>query len=233
MGDLHGQLRDLLHVMAHAGTPPKQKYLFLGDYVDRGNFGVETTLLLLAMKLQYPYCVFLLRGNHESRSVTNTYGFRHECLVKYDQEIFESFMELFLELPLAAIINETYFVVHGGLSPSLNSPKELVDMPKVREEIPNSGMLCDLMWADPKDELLTDFAENEQRRCSVFFGKSATEDFLKKNNLLTLIRAHQCVNNGYEAFFWQSNFPKVITIFSAENYCKRGNYGAYLSLIVS
>lgn len=189
-------------------------------------------LLLLAFKLRYPHSVHLLRGNHESRRTANIYGFRHECVVKYDQEVFEAFSELFCQLPIAAIVDGQYFVVHGGLSPQLTSPQELLQLPKFDREIPLSGLMCDLMWSDPCDLPISAFAENVKRNCSVLFGRNATEQFLANGKLLTVIRAHECVDKGFEAFCWGAAFPKVITVFSAQNYCAKRNAGAFLTLAV-
>lgn len=233
VGDIHGQLRDLIHILAHVGLPPGSRFLFLGDYVDRGESGIEVMLLVLALKVKYPQSVFLLRGNHECRRTTNIYGFRHECATKYDQEVFEAFTEVFNLLPLAALVDGQYFAVHGGISPHLDSPLDLAASPKFDCEIPPSGLFCDLVWADPCELPLSSFADNNRRKCSVLFGKAASENFLAKNKLATIIRAHQCVEKGFEAIRWSKEFPQVITIFSAENYCDKGNAGAFLSLAVS
>lgn len=214
------------------GLPPSSRFLFLGDYVDRGDSSIEVMLLVLALKIKYPKSVFLLRGNHECRRTTNIYGFRHECATKYDQDVFESFASVFNLLPLAALVDGQYFTVHGGISPHLDSPLDLAASPKFDGEIPLSGLVCDLVWADPCELTSFNFTDNDRRKCSVLFGKSASESFLAKNKLATIIRAHQCVEKGFEAIRWSKDFPQVITIFSAENYCRKGNAGAFLCLEV-
>lgn len=131
---------------------PKSKLLFLGDYVDRGIFSIEVCLFVFTLKMNFPNEVILLRGNHESRAMTEHFTFRNEVLSKYKQEsIYELFIECFESMPLAAIVNNDYFCMHGGISPSMN---DLEDINKVNRfiEPPLSGLLCDLLWADPCDD---------------------------------------------------------------------------------
>ena len=119
MGDIHGQLYDLKKIINLGGSPDKTKYLFLGDYVDRGDYGVEIMIALLVLKINFPNTIFLLRGNHESRQITTGYTFKRETLNKYDQEIYELLVEAFEAMPIGAIINGQFLAVHGGLSPHL------------------------------------------------------------------------------------------------------------------
>lgn len=117
VGDIHGQYYDLCHMLEKAGPPSDMNYLFLGDYVDRGIYGVEVLLLLFAIKINYPKNVVLLRGNHESRNMTENFTFRQEAIQRYDMEMYNLFMEVFDAMPLSCIVDGKYFAMHGGISP--------------------------------------------------------------------------------------------------------------------
>ena len=115
VGDLHGQFADLIHIFRLHGFPsPSTPYLFNGDFVDRGVYGVEVTLTLFAFQQLHPTSVYLNRGNHEEKSVHSVYGFQHECVSKYDKFVYEAFAAAFEHLPLATIVNDAVFVVHGA-----------------------------------------------------------------------------------------------------------------------
>jgi serine/threonine-protein phosphatase 2B catalytic subunit len=121
VGDIHGQYYDLVHMLNKAGHPSKLNYLFLGDYVERGIFGLECIMLLISIKINYPKKFMLLRGNHESRNMTEIFTFRDEVISRFDNQVYDSFMELFDALPIACVIDEKYLAMHGGISPNLNS----------------------------------------------------------------------------------------------------------------
>lgn len=229
VGDLHGQLADLYRVLQLGGAPDATKFLFLGDYVDRGAQGLEVVILLFALKLRFPNRVFLLRGNHESRNATDVYGFRAECARKYGAELWTSVTAAFDRLPLAAVINGHFFAVHGGLSPELTRAADLNRLARVAEP-PLSGLLTDLLWADPADEPSAEWAPNTRRGCSVRFGPAETFAFLRANALHVVLRAHECVNDGFEARTFGADFPVVVTLFSAEDYCGTQNRGAVLRI---
>ncbi|KAI5078464.1 hypothetical protein GOP47_0006135 [Adiantum capillus-veneris] len=128
VGDLHGQFHDLLRLFQLAGTPsPSRIFIFNGDYVDRGAWGLETFLLLLAWKIFLPHRVFLLRGNHETRYCTATYGFEQEVMAKYGEHgkhVYRKCLGCFEGLPLAAVIAECVFMAHGGLFRHLEAPEK-------------------------------------------------------------------------------------------------------------
>lgn len=119
VGDIHGQYYDLLKLLELGGDPEINKYLFLGDFVDRGCFSIEVILLLFAIKINYPKTVVLLRGNHECRSLTTYFNFRNEWLYKYDIDIFDRIMDWFDALPISCLVNNRFLAVHGGISPEL------------------------------------------------------------------------------------------------------------------
>ncbi|OMJ72513.1 hypothetical protein SteCoe_29033 [Stentor coeruleus] len=223
VGDIHGQYYDFLEILNLGGNPENTQYLFLGDYVDRGAFSIEVILLLYSLKINYPSLIFMLRGNHECRQMTSLFNFRSECLYKYDLDVYDAFMDSFDCLPMACVLNNNFLAVHGGLSPELHSLDDIKYMRRFFEP-GREGLQCDLLWSDPVDSsdgrLSQVFKNNEVRGCSFFFGGEATRKFLKDNNLIAVIRAHEAQKDGFKMLYWNGpNFPSIITIFSAPNYC--------------
>ena len=223
-GDIHGQYYDLLRIFEHCGYPGEYNYLFLGDYVDRGKQSLETVSLLLAYKIKYPTKVTLLRGNHESSVTNRIYGFYDECKRRYNVRLWRAFTDLFNILPVAALIDDKILCMHGGLSPELKNLQNIENISRPTD-IPDSGLLCDLLWSDPDKEVL-EYDEND-RGVSVIFGEKIVEDFNKKNDLDLIIRAHQVVDQGYEFFANR----QLITIFSAPNYCGEFDNSAGIMII--
>lgn len=227
----------MLNLFALGGDPKDTKYLFLGDYVDRGCFSVEVMGLLLALKLNYPETFFMIRGNHECRQMTMCFNFRLECLEKYDQEVYKLFLYLFDTLPISAIINGKFIAFHGGISPGLNTIADL-NLIKRFKEPPKEGVMCDILWSDPVDrddgQLVDDYTYNKQRGCSYYYGADAVTKFLSTNKLLSVIRAHEVQLEGFRMSMWRNKkFPEVITIFSAPNYCDTyNNKGAIIKFEV-
>jgi serine/threonine-protein phosphatase PP1 catalytic subunit len=235
VGDTHGQYQDLLRLFEMCGFPPQANYLFLGDYVDRGKQSLETILLLLCYKIKYPENFFLLRGNHECANVTRgecegccaagaparaarltapaaVYGFYDECKRRVNIKIWKTFIDVFNTLPIAAVVASKIFCVHGGLSPSLSNMDDIrrIERPT---DVPDYGLLNDLLWSDPSDTAL-DWEDNE-RGVSYCFGKAVIQQFLAQYDFDLICRAHMVVEDGYE--FW--NERTLVTIFSAPNYC--------------
>lgn len=143
VGDIHGQYYDLLRLFEYGGFPPDANYLFLGDYVDRGKQSLETICLLLAYKIKYPENFFLLRGNHECASINRIYGFYDECKRRYNIKLWKTFTDCFNCLPIAAIVDEKIFCVHGGLSPEHTSMDQIRRIPRPTD-VPDSGMSVDM-----------------------------------------------------------------------------------------
>ncbi|KAF5857801.1 3',5'-cyclic-nucleotide phosphodiesterase (PDEase) (3':5'-CNP) [Aspergillus alliaceus] len=228
-GDIHGQYYDLMKLFEVGGDPCETRYLFLGDYVDRGYFSIECVLYLWALKIWYPKSLWLLRGNHECSHLTEYFTFKLECKHKYSEQIYKACIESFCSLPLAAVMNKQFFCVHGGLSPELHTLEDIKAVDRFHEP-PTHGLMCDILWADPLEEFGQEttnefFAHNSVRGCSYSFSYRAACAFLEKNNLLSIIRAHEAQDAGYRMYrkTRTTGFPSVITIFSAPNYLDRYN----------
>jgi serine/threonine-protein phosphatase PPG1 len=207
------------------GKPPDTNYLFLGDYVDRGYYSVETISLLACLKLRYPSRIYLLRGNHESRQTTQVYGFYGECLRKYGSpNVWKYFTDMFDYLTIAALVEQKFLAVHGGLSPQIVSLDQIRVLDRFKE-IPHEGPLADLMWSDPDPD--RDGFTQSQRGAGYTFGTSVVSRFLKFNNISHILRAHQLCMDGYQVLF----HDQLSTIWSAPNYCYRcGNVAAVLEV---
>jgi serine/threonine-protein phosphatase PP1 catalytic subunit len=224
VGDVHGQYTDLIRMFEMCGFPPNSNFLFLGDYVDRGKQSLETILLLLCYKIRYPKNFFLLRGNHECANVTRVYGFYDECKRRCNVKVWKTFVDTFNTLPIAAIVAGKIFCVHGGLSPSLSHMDDIRNIARPTD-VPDYGLLNDLLWSDPAD-MEADWEANE-RGVSYCFGKKVIMEFLQKHDFDLVCRAHMVVEDGYEFF----NERILVTVFSAPNYCGEfDNWGAVMSV---
>jgi serine/threonine-protein phosphatase 4 catalytic subunit len=214
----------LIELLKVGGDCPDTNYLFLGDFVDRGFYSVETFLLLLALKVRYPDRITLIRGNHESRQITQVYGFYDECLRKYGSvNVWRYCTDIFDYLPLAAVVDEKVFCVHGGLSPSINTLDQIRVLDR-KQEVPHDGAMCDLMWSDPED---IDGWGLSPRGAGYLFGGDVVKKFNRMNELTLIARAHQLVMEGYKEMFDAA----LVTVWSAPNYCYRcGNVAAILEL---
>ncbi|KAJ5792727.1 uncharacterized protein N7503_008705 [Penicillium pulvis] len=224
VGDLHGQYIDLIRLFGMCGFPPASNYLFLGNYVNQGKQSLETILLLLCYKLKYPENFFLLRGNHECANSPRMCGFYGECKRRCNLEIWNTFINTFNCLPIASIVAEKIFCVHGGLSPGLSHIDDIRRIARPTD-VPDDGLLDDLLRSDPddKDEA---WSPNE-RGMSGIFGKKVTMNFLQRHDFDLICRGHMVVENGFE--FSQDRM--LVTLFSAP--CYRGdfdNLGAIMSV---
>ena len=224
-GDLHGQIYDLLELFKKGGEIPNSRYIFMGDYVDRGYNGVEVLELLLAFKVKYPDHITLLRGNHESRQICFAYGFYEEISRKYgNANPWEYFTDLFDYLPLAALVEGKIFCVHGGLSPYVSTVDQ-IRLINRKMEIPREGVFCDLMWSDP-DDIETWIISC--RGAGWIYGWKVVDEFTHINGLDLICRAHQLVMEGFK--YWFKN-KHLCTVWSAPNYCYRcGNRASILKI---
>lgn len=225
-GDLHGQLYDVFELFKISGDVDNNHYLFLGDYVDRGFFSVETFCYLAALKLKYPDRMHLIRGNHECRIINKPYGFYTECVSRYGHAgPWNVFNEVFDLLPMAAIVGGNIFCVHGGLSPSIRFVEQAATYDR-NAELPTNGPLGDLAWSDPEPGVET--WQANQRGGGMLFGQKPTNEFCHENRVNLICRAHQIAMKGYEYFFGED---QIVTVWSAPNYCYHsGNDAAVLKI---
>ncbi|CAM2720074.1 unnamed protein product [Rotaria socialis] len=249
IGDLHGQLADLLHIFNENGLPGTDNpYIFNGDFVDRGEQSVEIILLLMVSLILYPNSLFLNRGNHEDIMVTARYGFQKEVTKKYQptqKPLLDLFKDVFSWLPMYSYVKTgttRIIIIHGGISDridltTINSLRRnryvSVEVPPksehggarlTAEEKNEYHQVEDLLWSDPDPKGLNGSRKNDSRNIGCFFGSDITDQFLEKNNFSMLIRSHQIKENGYEF----AHHRKVITVFSASNYERGFNSGAIL-----
>lgn len=174
------------------GKAPDTNYLFMGDYVDRGYYSVETVTLLVTLKVRYPTRIYLTRGNHESRQITQVYGFYDECMRKYgNSNVWKFFTDLFDFLPLTALVDNQIFCLHGGLSPSIETLDNIRMLDRF-QEVPHEGPMCDLLWSDPEDRYGWGISP---RGAGYIFGHDISEQFNHTNRLTMIARAHQLIMN--------------------------------------
>eukprot|EP01064_Diplonema_japonicum_P025994 TRINITY_DN37415_c0_g1_i1.p1 TRINITY_DN37415_c0_g1~~TRINITY_DN37415_c0_g1_i1.p1 ORF type:complete len:329 (+),score=65.27 TRINITY_DN37415_c0_g1_i1:68-988(+) len=230
VGDIHGQFNDLVQIFK-AMKPPGQggRYMFLGDYVDRGRYSLETICLLLAYKVLYPADINLLRGNHECSSINRIYGFYDDCKRRYNVKLFRLFDSVFNYLPLAGCVGERIFCVHGGLAHGLKTIDDVKSI-KLPTAVPDIGVMCDMLWADICSEGDEATEQEYVDPCgravqSADYTPLAVKNFLARNGFDLIVRAHQMVQEGYE--FIASK--QLVTIFSAPQYCGEfDNFGAVM-----
>jgi len=229
-GDLHGQFGDLMRLFDEYGFPSTAgdityiDYLFLGDYVDRGQHSLETITLLLALKIEYPENVHLIRGNHEAADINALFGFRLECVERMGENdgiwAWTRFNQLFNYLPLAALIEKKIICMHGGIGRSIHSVEQIEKLERPITMDAGSIILMDLLWSDPtENDSVEGLRPNARGPGLVTFGPDRVTDFCKKNKLQLIIRAHECVMDGFERFAQ----GQLITLFSATNYCGTAN----------
>ncbi|WBW74576.1 serine/threonine protein phosphatase with TPR repeat [Schizosaccharomyces osmophilus] len=226
-GDTHGQFFDLLNIFKLHGSPsPTNKYLFNGDFVDRGSWSTEVAFTLYAFKLLYPDSVFLNRGNHETDDMNKVYGFEGECKAKYNERTFNIFSETFIALPLGTLIADTYLVLHGGLFSNDNvTLDQLRKIDRFSTKQPGqSGLMMEMLWTDPQSEPGRGVSK---RGVGLQFGPDVSKKFCEANGLRAIIRSHEVRDQGYEV----EHDGYCITVFSAPNYCdSTGNKGAVIKV---
>ncbi|KAL1208814.1 Serine/threonine-protein phosphatase BSL3 [Cardamine amara subsp. amara] len=237
-GDLHGQFGDLMRLFDEYGSPSTAgdisyiDYLFLGDYVDRGQHSLETITLLLALKVEYQHNVHLIRGNHEAADINALFGFRIECIERMGERdgiwVWHRINRLFNWLPLAALIEKKIICMHGGIGRSINHVEQIENIQRPITMEAGSIVLMDLLWSDPtENDSVEGLRPNARGPGLVTFGPDRVMEFCNNNDLQLIVRAHECVMDGFERFAQ----GHLITLFSATNYCgTANNAGAILVL---
>ncbi|CAE7359252.1 Upf1 [Symbiodinium sp. CCMP2456] len=246
-GDIHGQLLDLLEFFNAFSWPDKRRgdifsmnYVFLGDFVDRGAYSCDVVSLLFSLKILYPQRVFLIRGNHEDRLMNVNYGFHADCTRKFGRDgdgIWERVNDVFEFLPIAALVEGAILCIHGGIGDSITQLDDLRGIPKPIQVVGEINerttrrdrMVLDALWSDPTDNdqvLGVHVSPRGKNTCR--FGPDRVQDFNRRNSLKLIIRAHECVQHGYEYFAG----GQLLTVFSATNYCNQhDNDGAMVVLV--
>jgi diadenosine tetraphosphatase ApaH/serine/threonine PP2A family protein phosphatase len=232
VGDLHGNLTDLLHIFDECGLPnEKNKFIFNGDFIDRGSHSFEVIFLLFLCYLLYgnnesdgSSIIALNRGNHEEDAITRVYGFEEEITSKYDKQIYEMFLEIFRFLPLFTILNKTVFIVHGGLFHTGNvtiedlqainrmdyTTKPPIPFPQNCKTLTDSDAIYqeylkqlqrEALWSDPINKK---GIHESPRGAGILFGPDITRTFMKRNHFELIIRSHDCPNKNGFAFPYQT-----------------------------
>ena len=228
-GDIHGQMLDLFSLFktsldGRSFKDANVKYLFLGDYVDRGFSSIETFVYLAFLKVRYPDKIYLLRGNHEGRQVNQMYGLFTDCMMLYGHSgLWFRINDVFDLLPVAAVIDKRVFCVHGGLSPHIALIEQICVLQRKRDL--EGGPISDLTWSDP--DTVTTFREN-RRGTGYLFGEQQTKRFLLNNKLMKqddkttptdprhgfIARSHQVAMKGFD---WKHD-DRLVIVWSAPNY---------------
>jgi protein phosphatase len=229
VGDLHGQMLDLMRILTTFGLPSRQRYVFLGDLVDRGEFSIETLVIVLLLKVLWPTNVFLIRGNHEFGFLCAQFGYMMQMFEAFgDLILYQASVQMFGYIPFAARIDHVILCVHGGIGPQLTNIKVIST---IFRPVDNFGEepVDSLVWSDPADEV-DEFEASSSRGTGYLFGTTAARRFMADSGLKVIIRGHECVNDGYKWHFEN----EVLTVFSASNYCGIvGNQAAVLEVVSS
>jgi len=222
-GDVHGDFEDVLEIFEIFGEPPEGRYAFLGDYVDRGPNSVQTFILLLCYKIKYPSDFYLIRGNHETSSLNQYFGFCDEVLSRYSNfNAWKCFLEVFNVLPVAVLVDDNIIGVHGGLSSRIKTIDELECINRKLDD-PTQPPYNDILWNDPYEGL--GFSTSARDGCYLW-GSDVTEEFLNRNSLKMVVRGHQSV----DGFTFNHN-NQVLTVFSAPCYHSTIKEGSVLEVI--
>ncbi|EAY02336.1 Ser/Thr protein phosphatase, putative [Trichomonas vaginalis G3] len=219
IGDIHGNLQDLLQILANQGMPPMTQYLFLGDYSGSGSNSVEVIALLLALKVCFPKYVYLLKGHEECICNNNNSTFFQEVVSEYSEGLWDLFVETFEQLPLAAIISNSTFCVHGGIGPNITS---LEAISSIKRPAINSDIVSTLIWSEPTEVTREYMALPEFG--SYLYGVDAIQKFLRQHKLQRIVRSHEFAEQGIKRF----HGANLYSVFSSSCYGNTNNISGCL-----
>ncbi|MCX8192442.1 MAG: metallophosphoesterase [Nitrososphaeria archaeon] len=211
VGDTHGDLETTLRALKYA-EKEGLKLVFLGDYVDRGPKQVENIVTLLESKLSWGENLTLLRGNHETVEMNRWYGFMDLVYSRFSVNLYDSFAELFSKLPYASLLYKSILTLHGGLAEGLEKVEDINIIPK-GELDPRNVIALQIIWNDPSEDIEW-FAPSWRGGGAKLYGWRAFNQFMEKNNLKFLIRAHEPQHEGYGELF----NGRLKTVFSCRFY---------------
>ncbi|MFX0071039.1 MAG: metallophosphoesterase [Candidatus Hermodarchaeota archaeon] len=217
VGDLHGDLETLHKIIQSFFREKFKTLIFLGDYVDRGAKQVEVINVLFYYKKLMPKRIILIRGNHEDPIINRQYGFYDELRLKFknSKEMFRRYNQAFSKLPIATLTWNRIFCIHAGIAEGLEFVEDINLLPKNQEKI-ECPITTQLVWNDPS-ERMNDFKNSSRGSGIKRFGKDVLDEFVDRNKLNLIIRAHEKFKNGYKKYFNE----KLISIFSSQSYSKK------------
>jgi predicted phosphodiesterase len=209
VGDLHGELQCARAVQRYINKYERHHFVFLGDYADRGPEQVETFNLVMALTLENPNRISMLRGNHESDRIAAKYGFYNVVSRAYSSEVFKHYSRVFEVLPIAVYRKKKVFACHGGVPEGVSSIEEIQSKPRRNPDFPDD-VIFQIVWNDPEDRDYT-FRPNFRSQRARLYGKSGFSEFMKNIDAKVMFRAHQVFPKGIKVFF----DGKLISVFSA------------------
>ncbi|MGQ4891358.1 MAG: metallophosphoesterase [Candidatus Njordarchaeia archaeon] len=216
VGDIHGDLRSFNEIKKILlSMSPKQKIVFLGDYVDRGGYSLEVVTELFRLFLEKSDQIILLRGNHESYPTNYFYGFYDELRKRFGdkgESLYDAFNDLFSYLPIAAMVNDEVLALHGGIPNTTVDINDLNKVPRGERELVDPTLL-QVLWNDPSEEI-RDWMPSPRGDGIYLFGEEPFNKFMEENGLKFLIRAHSFLLKGYKYFFDK----KLLSLFSPLDY---------------
>ena len=235
VGDLHGDLESLMHILEDSNVLGKVSgdrdvlLIFLGDYGDRGSHSPEVYYAVLKLKELFPEHVILMRGNHEGPH--DLLASPHDLPIhmnrkfgEWGSEAYLKLRELWNHLYTAVLMKERYIFLHGGAPSQANN---VTDIAYAHEKHPREHHLEEILWSDPWEGIKGTIAS--PRGAGRLFGEDVTNKLLKMLDVKAVIRGHESSEEGYKT----NHSGKVLTLFSRRGPPYQNRFGAYLHLDIS